>query len=299
MCSQRRLNIFGDLIDTADLPEMISNIMSPGRLTGNDFIVAASDYMNITPGSCLLPDGVLVIENETKSLVIPNSSLATDYTVIYQLEDTITLGGSPAILRLLSGIKRQEDFLDGTILGWIRYPGGSIPISQSFFIQPSTLRISKRADAFYYINSCPLNIIRPATSGWAETVEYVLSEACTRFVNTLTVPSSYTIRIPFVVPSAGQPRKLVTRLLVDFNCLVTFSINLKGTSVTLSPNGGLVSNTGTIITREFDIPLDATLTWEAGSTAYIEAVIDSQPSRGTGIAYVGLTLEPTPFTLFT
>jgi hypothetical protein len=137
------------------------------------------------------------------------------------------------------------------------------------------------------------------TSGWSETIDYVLSEACSRFVNTLSVPSSYVLRIPFVIPSAGQPRKLVTRLLVDFNCLVTFSLNLKGTKITLNPNGGLVSNTGTIITREFDIPLDVSLTWEAGSTAYIEATIDSQPSRGTSIAYVGLTLEPTPFTLFT
>ena len=297
--SQRRINIFGDLIDTADMPEMISNIMAPGRLIGNNFIVAASDYMNITPGSCLLPDGVLVIENETKSLVIPNSSLATDYTVIYQLEDTRTLGGSPAILRLLSGVKRQQDFIDGTILGWIRYPGGSIPISPSFFIQPSPLRITKAADQFYYLNSCPLNVIKPTTSGWAETYDYVLSEACSRFVNTLSVPSSYVMRIPFIIPSTGQPRKLVTRLLVDFNCLVTFTINLKGTVIPLSPNGGLVSNTGTIITREFDIPLDVSLTWEAGNTAYIEATIDSQPSRGTSIAYVGLTLEPTPFTLFT
>lgn len=380
---QRRLNIFGDLIDTADLPEMISNIMSAGRLTGNDFVVAASDYMSITAGTCLLPDGVLVLENEVKSLVIPNSSLAMDYTVIYQLEDTMTLGGSPAILRLLSGIKRQQDFTDGTILGWVRYPGGSIPLSQSFFIQPSHLKISNRADTLYATNSCPLNVIKPpvsftipssdvnytenritysrhaipagasvtitsngalpspltpsttywvinttptsfqlatspigtpidftnAGSGWhtllftqspwTETIDYVLNEACTRYVNNSAIPSSYAIRFPFTIPSTGQPRKLIARLLVDFNCLVTFSINLKGTSITLSPNGGLVSNTGTIITREFDIPLDIALTWEAGSTAFIEANIDSQPSRGTSIAYVGLTLEPTPFTLFT
>ena len=376
---QRRLNIFGDLIDTADLPEMIANIMAPGRLIGNDFIVAASDLMQISAGSCLLPDGVLVIENEIKSLVIPSSSLPTDYTVIYQLEDTRTLGGSPAILRLLSGIKRQEDFIDGTILGWVRYPGGSIPLSASFFIQPSSLRISKSAATFYYNNPCPLTAIRSTTqvtipstgvnatantfttstpfalnwavtvtttgtlpsplaaatpyyvvnptttsfqlaltqgglpidittagtgnhifSGtWTESISYVLSEACTRFVNASAAASTYKLRFPFLVPSTGQPQKVITRLLVDFNCLVTFSINLKGTIVTLNPNGGLISNTGTIITREFNIPTEASLIWDPGSTAYIEVSIDSQPSRGTSIAYVGLTLEPTPFTLFT
>lgn len=297
--SQRRLNIFGDLIDTADLPEMIANIMSAGRLIGFDFTVAASDYMTISSGSCLLPDGVLVVENENKSLVIPNSSLATDYTVAYQLEDTQTLGGSPAILRLLSGIKRQEDLTDGTILGWIRYPGGSIPLSSSFFIQPSHLRIEKQVDTFYFLNSCPINAIKSMTPDWTETTEYVLSEACTRFTNTSALPSVYTLKFPFVIPSTGQPQKLITRLLVDFNCLTTFSINLKGSTITLNPNGGLISNTGNMITREFTIPSNNSVVWEAGSTAYIQAEIEAQPSRGTSIAYVGLTLEPTPFTLFT
>lgn len=297
--SQRRLNIYGDLIDTADLPEMIANIMAPGRLMGNDFVVAASDLLQITPGSCLMPDGVLVIENEIKSLVIPSSSLATDYTVIYQLEDTRTLGGSPAILRLLSGIKRQEDFSDGTIIGWVRYPGGSIPLSSSMFIQPSSLRITNNTSEFYYSNSCPLTAIKSNTAGWTESVEYVMQEACTRFLNTLGAPSTYNLRFPFTVSSAGQPRKLITRLLVDFNCLVTFSINLRGTVVSLTPNGGLISNTGTIITREFTVPTSASLVWDAGTTAFIDVTIDSQPNRGASIAYVGLTLEPTPFTLFT
>ena len=63
---QRRINIFGDLIDTADLPEMIANIMSPGRLAGNDFIVAASDLLQISAGSCLLPDGVLSLRMRSK-----------------------------------------------------------------------------------------------------------------------------------------------------------------------------------------------------------------------------------------
>ncbi len=298
--SQRRLNFFGDLIDTGDLPEMIANIVAPGRLRGCDFVVAASDLLSVAPGSCLLPDGVLIIEDETKYLVVPNSSLATDYTVLYQLEDTRTLGGSPAILRLLSGIKRQVDMQDSAILGWINYPGGSIPLSSSFFTQSSHLRVSKRADTFYYSNQCPILGIRDASaSHWQETIDYVLSEACNRFTNTTSMPAQYTLRIPFIIPSDGQPQKLVVRLLVDFNCLVTFKIYLKGELLELTPNGGLVSNTGTLITREFNIPKLMATSWKGGTTAYIDVVIDAQPSRGVSLAYLGLTTEPTPFTLFT
>lgn len=295
---QRRLNIFGGLIDTADMPEMMSNVMSAGRLVGFDFMVAESDFMSITAGSCLLPDGVLIIEDEVKNLIIPNSSLETEYTVMYQLEDTRTLGGSPAILRLVSGMLRQDAVVDGTILGWIRYPGGSVPLSDSFFIQPSHLRITNQPDTFYY-NQCPISPIRTPASEWPETIEYILNEPCTRYTNTSAGQLLHTLQFPFIIPSKGQPRKLVTRLSVDFNCLVSFSIKLNGMTVALTPNSGLVSNTGTLITREFDILLESDLVWSAGNTAYIEAVIDAQANRGASIAYVGLTLEPTPFTLFT
>lgn len=269
--------------------------------------------------------------------------------------------------------------MDGTILGYVRYPGGSIPLSESFFIQPSSLRISKSADAFSYVNYCPITAIRSVTSAsiastnvnvttdafttntplatgwavqasstgtlpsplvagttyyvvnatsssfqlstiqsgtaidltttgtgthtftgmWSESVEYALNEACSRFVNNAPAASTYTLRFPFVITSAGQPQKVVARLLVDFHCLVTFAINLKGTTISLSPNSGLVSNTGTLITREFNIPTGTSSSWEAGTTAFIEISIESQPSRGVSFAYVGLTQEPTPFTLFT
>jgi len=389
--AQRRINIFGALIDTADLPEMVSHLMAPSRLLGNEFSVAAPDLMQISAGSCLLPDGVLVIESEVKYLVIPNSSLASDYTIIYQLEDTKTLGGSPAILRLISGTKRQSNFTDSTVLGWVRYPGGSVPLSGSMFIQPSPLRITSQEAEFYYTVNCPLasavrqksalspqyftartvagspllSNLKPARlepkqgtdlvgltvvedssltlaptigqaiagsgiptgtviSGisassltlntgatltannvfltlpplWKETIDYPENEACSRFVNISATSTSCTLRIPFTIPKGGQPRKLVTRLFVDFNCFATFSLNLRGNTVQLSPNGGLISNTGSLMTREFDIP-SANLEWGSGGSAYINVVIEAQPSRGISIAYMGLTGEPTPFTLFT
>ena len=143
-----------------------------------------------------------------------------------------------------------------------------------------------------------LNVESPATSGqWEESVAEVSSEICTRLSNVSSVPAIYTMQFPFVIPER-QPSKLVTRLLVDFNCLVTFSLKVKGISLNLSPNDGLVSNTGDIITREFYVPTDDSVVWEPGTTAYIEATVDAQAGRGVSIAYVGLTLEPTPFTLF-
>jgi hypothetical protein len=174
--NQRRLNIFGALIETADMPDLASHIMAPGRLVGNDFIVAAADLLQVTAGSCLLPDGVLIIETEVKNLNVPNSSLATDYTVLYQLEDTGTIGGSPANLRLVDGIKRQENLTDGTILGWVRYPGGNIPLASSFFIQPSHLRVSKNPADFYFRSLCPLTEAIKEDTGTQSPVRTLLPD---------------------------------------------------------------------------------------------------------------------------
>ncbi len=294
--SQRRINVYGDLIDTADMPDMISNIMAPGRIIGCNFTVAGSDLMYVTPGSCLLPDGVLVLEDEAKSLIVPNSSLPADYTIVYQLEDTIILGGSPAILRLLTGIKRQQDFPDGVILGWLRYPGGSIPISPEFFIQPSHLRIEKRSDTFTYINQCPLSVIKQESGFWHESHVDVESEYCTKYTNTSDSLASYVVKFPFVIPGIGQPRKLVCRLLADFNAIATFSLKLHDIDINLS--SGSISNTGGLITREISVPYVVWLEWTAGHTAQIIVNIDAYPGKGVSIAYIGLTSEPTPFNLF-
>ena len=423
--SQYRLNTYGALIETSDQPEMAANLMSPGRLVGNDFQVAASDLLQVSSGSCLLPDGVTVIETEIKTIVVNLSSQAADYTVLYQLEDTTTLGGSPAILTLLGGIKRQKDLTDSTILGWIRYPGANVPLDTSFFIQPSHLRVTTDPAEFYYQSLCPLSeaikpgsgslstskttladmtvtsstpiffgtesrvsevsimpgaliaehatnyldieikkgtevlfhhstrnvtlggqgdlaqpaamvkdtptpdkfivgasefitlevtrygtvpatsgefvltIESPASSGtWTETVEYLDSEPCVRFKNISAVyPAEHTLRFPFSIPDR-QPSKLVSRLLVDNNCQVAFSINLKGTTLALTPNSGFVSNTESLITQEFYVPYDDSITWEPGETAYIEVTTNAFAGTGVSLAYVALTLEPTPFTLF-
>lgn len=439
--AQQRINIFGSLIDTADLPTMVASLFSPGRFLGCDFEVGGVDLLRVSPGSALLPDGVLIIEDEPKTLVIGNSSFAADYTVLYQLEDSSTLGGSPATLRATAGITKQSSFTDSVVLGWIRYPGGSVPLSSAHFVQPFPLRVSPKT-ATYYTSFTPnfKNIIRPtnevggfpsvqnlefanltqtqtrtlsfggqrvritggsilspiaikpievsstlipdpdnyirvqlrkgpiviyqydsrqapvgqsfiqanvpalfqkqasldpnsfileanecltlvttrtgnvpdtfgsigisyespATTGrWRESQEILANETVIRWQNISNLPESYDLRFPFVVASEGQPRKLIARLQVDFNCIFTISIQAGGKTLTLSPSSGIVSNTGTLITREFDIPVDPSITWIPASVATIDVKIDAQPGRGASLGQMSLALEPSPFLLFT
>lgn len=439
--SQQRILVYGQLIETDDLPTAVANLMAPGRLTGMNFSVSSVDSMYISGGSCLLPDGIIVVENETKTLLIPTSSFAATYTIMYQLEDTTTLGGSPAILTLVNGYLRQENLTDAVIIGWVNYPGGAIPLNASMFIQPSYVRITgQQQKAFDYRFNAPLssairtegiidskkmvpfripiadlgvtsstilsigtntriisaailptaNVINdpsnvyyavielkkgsdvlfsydtrnplevipstfpvqtyglkagvitplnkntslqaeyflfttehvtleitehgnmpsqiaeivlmlesPANLGtWTEQNVLLTNEWVTRWAylgsGTLTTPVSYSYYIPFTISSTGQPRKLISRLHVDFNCTVEFSILVGGNTVVL----GSTANTGTLLTMEYNVPSSSSITWNAGKTAYIQVKITAEPSRGASFAYVGLTNEPTPFPLF-
>ena len=162
---QRRLNVFGDLIDTGDLPTMVSNLMAPGRLVGMNFSVGAADQLSIAPGTCLLPDGVLILEDQIKTLLIPNSSFSTTYTVVYRLQDPRVLGGSPALLTLLPGLAPQKNFTDATVLGWIQYPGGSIPLSSNQYSQPTSLQVVPQDHVVAFQATAPFtDAIRPPGS---------------------------------------------------------------------------------------------------------------------------------------
>lgn len=440
--AQQRINIYGSLIDTADLPTMVSSLFQPGRYTGCNFEVGGVNRLRVSAGSALLPDGVLIIEDESKELIIGNSSFAADYTIIYQLDDSRILGGSPATLRATAGITRQSAFTDAVVLGWVRYPGGAIPLSEAHFTQPFHLRVSPKTGTYYtsmlprfmdalrptteqpgaisvqsvdisnfavnqsktmsfggqkvrilgasilssldlktlvqsgttvsdptnYVlvelkkgsvvlysydtRSAPtgqgylragvpglaakkpslnpdsfivqanetltLSVTRtgifdttfpgsiavsyeaPATSGrWSERVELLNNEQVVRWQNISIVPEVYKIRFPFVVAREGQPRKLIARLQVDFNCIFTVSVVVQGRTLTLSPGNGIVSNTGGLITREFDIPVDTEVEWIPASVASIDVEINAQPGRSASLGQLSLALEPSPYPLFT
>jgi hypothetical protein len=138
----------------------------------------------------------------------------------------------------------------------------------------------------------------PASDGnWQERLLSLQNEPVLNLLNVSTLPQIYRLSIPLVV-GTKQPQKLITRLAVDFNCLVTFTVTTAGVQIPLSPGGGLVSNTGTLVTREFNIPQGTGGQWTPGTTATIDIDINAQVGRGASFAYCALTLEATPFLLF-
>lgn len=138
--SQQRIQDYGSPVVAQSLKLLIDSITIPGILSGNEFIRDANNRLRINPGSCVTHQGVIIIEDEVKLLTINNTSNAVDYTVYYLHEDVDISGGEAAELVLDTGLL-TSDVVKGCILGYIRYPGGGIPLEQSHFIQPPPLKI--------------------------------------------------------------------------------------------------------------------------------------------------------------
>jgi len=109
-------------------------------LKGFEFLVDSPNRIRINPGTAMTNQGVIIIENESKFLTIVNSSTPTDYTVYYDHTDQDVSGGVSAALTLQAGLL-TGDVVSGVILGYIRYPGGAIPLSLAHFVQAPPLQL--------------------------------------------------------------------------------------------------------------------------------------------------------------
>jgi hypothetical protein len=138
--SQKRVQDFGSPVVAKSFKLLTEAITDPSILDGNEFIVDAADRMRINPGKCVTHQGIVIIEDEIRLLNIQNTSIPADYTIYYSHEDADVSGGIAAVLTMDSGLL-TSDVVKGCILGYVRYPGGGIPLNQSHFIQPPKLKI--------------------------------------------------------------------------------------------------------------------------------------------------------------
>lgn len=131
---QRRIQDYGSPITASSLKNLSSSFSGPAILSGFEFTVEASARIRINPGTAITDQGVVITETEAKTLNVPTTA-ASDFTVYYYHVDQNVSGGASAVLTLASGVLHPPD-ISGVILGYIKYPGGGVPLDESFFVQP-------------------------------------------------------------------------------------------------------------------------------------------------------------------
>lgn len=129
--SQRRFVDFGADANASAIKTMNSTLAAPQvlRATQPFFQAVAPDQLVIRPHAVIFEAGMILDEPETTSFTVPTGFSAADYTVLYEHADEDIIGGVAATYELRGGLVND---LPGTVvLGWVRYPGGSVPLAAS------------------------------------------------------------------------------------------------------------------------------------------------------------------------
>jgi hypothetical protein len=154
---QRRFGDFG----TPDTSEEDKSVRSALHRKGvySDFNLSVDTLGNllIQSGFALQPDGIVWTEDNDVTLTFSPPGSATNYTVVARHEDRQIQGGTAVLYTIDAGL--LAEVTDGVIIGWIRHPGGGVPLD------PSHLQIAPRRQSNAYtdraLQTQPVDLVAP------------------------------------------------------------------------------------------------------------------------------------------
>jgi len=129
--SQKRLLNFGTTADASKTKEMHQQFFAAQVLRADEPFISAypPDQILVRPHSVIFDNGLILIEDEIQTFTVETSYNSSTYTIYYEHIDEDIIGGVAASLKLVFGLLPSVS--NGVVLGWIVYPGGSVPVSNS------------------------------------------------------------------------------------------------------------------------------------------------------------------------
>jgi hypothetical protein len=129
--SQKRFLDYGTTADASKTKVMHAQLFAPQVLRADApmFSAVVPDQLLINPHAVMFDSGVILVEDEVTIKTIATTFNSANYTVYYEHVDEDLIGGVAAILRVAAGLLRAVS--NGVVLGWVVYPGGSVPLANS------------------------------------------------------------------------------------------------------------------------------------------------------------------------
>ena len=154
---QRRFGDFATPDTSAEDKAVRSSLHRKGVYSDFNLSVDTLGNLLIQTGFALQPDGILWTEDNEVTLSFSPPGGATDFTVTARHEDRSIQGGTSVNYAIESGL--LAGVVDGVIIGWIRHPGGGVPLD------PTHLQIAPRRQANAYadrvLQTQPVDLIAP------------------------------------------------------------------------------------------------------------------------------------------
>lgn len=297
--TQRRVQDYGVLAESSDIKQILFGLARSTVLQGNRFGVAGSSVMRVFSGIAVTNQGVMIVEDEVQELPVPTSTNAQDYTVYYEHVDQDISGGEPAILRIANGIL-NPDGINGVILGYVKYPGGAVPLSSAHFYQePETFLknfIPNRENVDWLIPLKGAGYIVTNTANSALTItdywDTVNLNYSLKLQNNVVSPNvaTATFTMPFKVglyPYSLLQAKMQVDLgaSVEFKLLDSSSSLIDVTTVPLQPQSNF-------FLYSLSIPTEAIQ--NSNDLVYLQMVVNLSSTRSVKLQGLGLSTYNLP-----
>jgi len=299
--AQRRFINFGDTVLADRINEISTAIVAPGVLSGAEFTLFDASTLSVGPNKVMLQT-LLLVEDTSTLVPVPLTSDAKEYTVVYEHMNTNILGGVPAEIILLEGIFAFDALVDTVVLGWITYPGGSVPLDVSFFIEAPKLQISNPTefpsdvllppylDTIHVQDQFPT----PGTIAQVDQYEPAQTQAFLELENTDTVIETIVHFFPFIT-KLTPPQRIILEASSELGTSLTAEIVAEDGTVFQATNN-TISNTSNIFEfREMAI-LDLDESKFPPNRPYFVSVTSQlNPGRKVFISIVGTNQNFLPF----
>jgi hypothetical protein len=302
--SQQVIIAIGDPVVSESLQEIFSSLSTPGILSGMQLTTTDPSTLAIEPGTALTDSGVFVIESQLITYPITLTVAPANYTVYYSYVNSNNFGGNPAVLTVQSGLIPAVGFVNGVVLGWIQYPGGSVGLNpQSMFtsaprfqLMQNPAKLPNNFDKFFSPLSPRWSQVSFA-GGLTTTQEFfdpTYNGPITLVTNAGTQLASVTYVIPVQVPLLGLGQ-IEVELQTDAPTSVTVMVlDSQGNQITPIGPSNLNEFTNTPMMQQIlRVPYAAGLV--PNSEAYIQLAIQVQPGYAVRLKSVGVSSYTDPF----
>lgn len=301
--TQKRNIEFGVNVVAEGIQNIVENLAEPGLLSGGDTTISTSTAISIAPLSAILTTGILLVEDTAQIVTIDNTSAAVDYTVFYSHTIVKTLGGEAAALNVSTGLF-TADQVNGTIVMWVQYPGGSIPLAANMISQPRRARLGAGVERRDEVFAPPIanKWVQQIKSGDTITQndrwDGTLNRTVLELQNAGTGIGKITQLIPMVVRDI-PPTKLFIDLKMDTLTSIEVTVldkeGVEHIPASFLINSILFNNATTFVDTSVIFPVSfvSTIT-TIGEPFSLKLFIQLNPATSIQIASITLTTNADP-----
>jgi len=249
--TQERIYDFGALLTQSRTKTLAASLFTPGIYEGFDPTIISPTLLEFSPGTYLLPNGVLVRETAATRVTIPTPASAETYTITAGHDDIQAVGGSSAFYTLEDGIRERsgDPSTNSLALLWVRHTGGG-PLTYEMLSRPPVLQAGTLLSAIEngvllapFPQAC--NEVKGSNIQVTQTVHGSGNEHLGTLIQNTAVSGLQTYQFRLPLPPRPAPRSI--QVFADIPSLGSISLSAAGYEL-YQAGGGVVSTSPASLT---------------------------------------------------